>query len=92
MEEKTGHDGDCTIYASLCNGRPTDGICTCGYGHQRRRHEDWSHLYSEEREKQVRKVVREARAARRDAQLLLAGSTITVPFKSRIPKRTRGQK
>jgi hypothetical protein len=26
------HDGDCTFYASLINGRPYDGICTCGYG------------------------------------------------------------
>jgi len=27
-----GHAGDCTIYASLHNGNPTDGVCTCGYG------------------------------------------------------------
>ncbi len=26
------HWGDCTFYSSLINGRPTDGICTCGYG------------------------------------------------------------
>src|SRR5690606_4753530 len=26
-----GHAGDCTIYASLDNGNPTDGICTCGF-------------------------------------------------------------
>jgi len=27
-----GHAGDCTFYRALCNGNPTDGICTCGYG------------------------------------------------------------
>lgn len=26
------HSGDCTIYASLINKQPSDGICTCGYG------------------------------------------------------------
>lgn len=26
------HFKDCTIYDSLTNGKPTDGICTCGYG------------------------------------------------------------
>ena len=29
---RTQHDGDCNFYASLINGRPYDGICTCGYG------------------------------------------------------------
>lgn len=32
MVEKTRDDGDCSIYSSLVNGRPEDGICTCGYG------------------------------------------------------------
>lgn len=32
MTTKDKHAGDCTIYASLSNGSPTDGICTCGYG------------------------------------------------------------
>ena len=27
-----GHDGDCTIYSAMANGRCTDGICTCGFG------------------------------------------------------------
>ena len=31
---KKRHDGDCTVYAALLNGFPTDGICTCGYAHQ----------------------------------------------------------
>lgn len=35
--KKTNHDGDCTIYAVLHNGCPTDGICTCGYGLQQLR-------------------------------------------------------
>ena len=45
------HDGDCTIYSSLCNGRPEDGICTCGYGNCRYRSDGvWaSSLYSDER-------------------------------------------
>jgi len=25
------HHEDCHIYASLVNGTPLDGICTCGY-------------------------------------------------------------
>ena len=32
-EGRKHHDGDCMFYASLCNGNPTDGICTCGYAH-----------------------------------------------------------
>jgi len=28
------HSGDCSVYASLHNGRPEDGVCTCGYGLQ----------------------------------------------------------
>jgi hypothetical protein len=28
------HSGDCSIYSSLINGNPEDGICTCGYGRQ----------------------------------------------------------
>jgi len=46
---KTRHDGDCTIYASLINGNPEDGICTCGYGHQLKRRGDYSEMYSKER-------------------------------------------
>jgi len=34
---KTRHDGDCTIYASLVNeDMPEAGICTCGFGHERK--------------------------------------------------------
>jgi hypothetical protein len=45
---KTDHDGDCTIYSSLINQRPEDGICTCGYGWELARSGDRSELYSEE--------------------------------------------
>jgi len=47
--KKTKHDGDCTIYSSLINGRPTDGICTCGYSHQLKYDGDLSEMYSEEK-------------------------------------------
>lgn len=45
-----GHAGDCTIYAALINGSPTDGICTCGYGWSivSKGDGDWSEMYSEE--------------------------------------------
>jgi hypothetical protein len=42
------HSGDCTIYASMCNGTPTDGICTCGYGLRMSRKCDFQHQYSKE--------------------------------------------
>jgi len=42
------HAGDCTIYASLVNGTPLDGICTCGYGWERIRHDDWTCMFSQE--------------------------------------------
>jgi hypothetical protein len=45
----SAHDGDCSIYASMVNQCPEDGICTCGYGHQMRRECDYSHMYSDER-------------------------------------------
>ena len=48
-ESATDHAGDCTIYASLSNSRPIDGICTCGYGWRRVRVGDWSEMYSKER-------------------------------------------
>lgn len=48
--DRTRHDGDCTIYASLNNGRPYDGICTCGFGWQQIRKGDYSQIYSKERE------------------------------------------
>lgn len=47
------HSGDCTIYASLVNEMPTDGICTCGYGWSivRREGGDWREMLSDERRK-----------------------------------------
>lgn len=49
-QAETGHAGDCTIYAALCNDHPTDGICTCGYGWRLARKGDLSQMYSQERE------------------------------------------
>ena len=48
LKMKTQHDGDCSIYASLSNGNPEDGICMCGYGHQLMRKGDYSQMYSRE--------------------------------------------
>jgi len=45
---KTKHDGDCSIYATLDNGRVEDGICICGYGLERLRNGDSSEMYSED--------------------------------------------
>ena len=45
------HSGDCTIYRALLNGRPYDGICTCGYGWQLVRKGDHSQMLSEERQR-----------------------------------------
>ncbi|MBS3080693.1 hypothetical protein J4221_04430 [Candidatus Pacearchaeota archaeon] len=43
------HTGDCTIYSSLINGNPEDGICTCGYGRKKVMAEvDYSEMYSQE--------------------------------------------
>lgn len=44
------HDGDCTIYSSLMNKNPEDGICTCDFGWQvvRENGGDRSELYSKE--------------------------------------------
>lgn len=46
---KTRHEGDCSIYSSLCNGMPEDGICTCGYGAQIMREKgSFREMYSKE--------------------------------------------
>jgi len=47
---KADHDGDCTIYDLSDNGRPEDGICTCGYGweHVVKSGGDRSKMYSRE--------------------------------------------
>lgn len=51
---KAAHSGDCTIYRSLVNRSPEDGICTCGYGWSLvRRDADWSQMYSEERSSEM---------------------------------------
>jgi len=47
------HAGDCTIYSSLQNMKPTDGICTCGFGWSCVRLGDWSHMYSDEKKRQL---------------------------------------
>ena len=53
--ERRRHDGDCTFYASVDNGLPTDGICTCGYGlFLFRRNGDDSELTSKELDSTLR--------------------------------------
>lgn len=32
---KTRHDSNCTIYTPVNSGNSTDGICTCGYAHDK---------------------------------------------------------
>lgn len=50
---KTKHDGDCTIYSSLVNHQPWDGICTCGFGWELvRKYADYSEMLSKERERE----------------------------------------
>ena len=57
---RTKHYGDCTIYACLDNGRPEDGICTCGYGldYLRETGGDTLHLYSDELKKLLESKIR----------------------------------
>lgn len=43
------HSGDCTIYSAMLNGRPEDGICTCGYGLKMADNGIWAEKYSLER-------------------------------------------
>ncbi len=43
-----GHAGDCSVYSSLSNGNPEDGVCTCGYGLQQMRNGNNSEMYSKE--------------------------------------------
>lgn len=50
----TGHAGDCTIYAAMINGEPTDGICTCGYGWQCVRDSNLDEMYSAERTESIK--------------------------------------
>ena len=45
---KTKHDGDCSFYATLTEGVPEAGICTCGYAHQLKCGGDCSEMYSKE--------------------------------------------
>jgi hypothetical protein len=46
---EAGHAGDCTIYAALINGQPSNGVCTCGYGHYMWRKGHIEHMFSEDR-------------------------------------------
>ena len=53
----TKHLGDCTIYRSIINQSPEDGICTCGYGWSLvRKAADWSQMYSAERTAEMERV------------------------------------
>jgi len=54
MTDPTKHDGDCTIYASLVNGSPECGICTCGSGWKEVRKGNWDHMYSDELEEKMK--------------------------------------
>ena len=51
MSEMKDHEGDCSIYSSMLNGGPEDGICTCGYGYKysRANEGDRDKMFSEER-------------------------------------------
>jgi len=50
---KQQHDGDCTIYSSMDNGMATDGICTCGYGMEMMRKNEFCHIYSKDHPRYV---------------------------------------
>jgi hypothetical protein len=53
------HSGDCTVYASLHNGTPEAGVCTCGYGLQVMRETgDNREIYSEELIKRLIELAR----------------------------------
>lgn len=47
------HAGDCSIYAAMANGKPTDGICNCGYGLRRLREGDDTQMYSQEMQQRL---------------------------------------
>jgi len=72
------HDGDCTIYSTMINNFCTDGICTCGFGHEYKytNKGSWKHLFSKERltwmKKKAEKVWRRSGPnARKKAEKLL---------------------
>lgn len=46
---KTEHDGDCHYYSYPRRSGPEDGVCTCGFGLQKLREGDGSHLLSDGR-------------------------------------------
>lgn len=46
---KRRHDGDCTIYSHPTNGRPFDGVCTCGYGWSEFKRGNTDHMVSSDR-------------------------------------------
>jgi len=54
MIDTTKHAGDCTIFASLSNGTPESGICTCGLGWKEVRKGNWNHMYSDELEEKLK--------------------------------------
>lgn len=71
QNRKAGHDADCSIYSALANGRPTDGICTCGYAHQQKfldgnsiyNYDNW---YSKERLGTIARLVKQLADCRRE--------------------------
>ncbi len=72
-ETKSRHDGNCHFYSSVINGRPFDGICTCGFGLQvmcEARGDSYIYLTSVERAESVSLLNK--KAARLDAVIELA--------------------
>lgn len=66
-DSKPKHAGDCTIYSSLCNQRPTDGICTCGYALRKQREVgEEDDFYSEERKATMPQLSPEEQKAAED--------------------------
>ena len=55
--KKKHHNADCSFYSALCNERPEDGICTCGYAADHYDHGDL--LYSKELQEAMKWKVRQ---------------------------------
>lgn len=69
------HAGDCTIYRSMINERPCDGVCTCGYGWSLVRKGDWSQMYSEERQQDIERIERLRNEIAQAKEIILTGVT-----------------
>lgn len=67
---KDRHDGDCSYYASPCNGRAKDGVCTCGYSHELIINGDYSQEVSAERIEFDRQLLAANAALREEVKAL----------------------